>query len=404
MRGIWLVLALSLFLQASSSIDDKIESAQVKIDKKKSQEKKIANQLELIAKEIEKQKRNIKKIASDISACEADIQKLKKRSKIKSSQLKKVTKIYRELTKKEREVSAKVIAIISKELSIEMISDGGIDVNGTKQLEANDLTQDDFIMNEILRQYIKLLRDKFKKTKKRYIALNKNIDLIKTELSKLANRVDKLKEKQKTLNELKASQKNALLELKKKKQSYIDKLNRIKTEQNALAKTLKKLHITKEKRDKTIIKEVSKGKINVRKIGSSYQHDKIVKYKGPKTIAPLKKYKVVQKFGNYIDPIYKIKIYNESVVLRASTKNAKVRNVLDGTVIYADKTPMLENVVIIKHKNNIHTIYAHLSKIAPTIRVGKRVKKGYIIGRVKRDLTFEVTQNEKHINPLRMIK
>ncbi len=399
-----LLLLISFSLYGDNSIADKIESAQVKIDSKKSQEKRIHSQLDLVAKEMNKQKLNIKKLSVDINSCKKDIERLRKKSKIKSSQLKKVEDIYKKLTKREREVSSKVISIISKELSIEMISDGGVDINGTKQLEGNDLTQDDFIMNQILHQYTKLLKDKFKKTKKKYISLNKSIDLIKEELSKLSNRLDDMKEKQKTLKDLKISQRNAFKELQNKKQSYIDKLNRIKSEQNALAKTLKNLHITKEKRDKTVIKEVSKGKINVRKIGSSYQHDKVTKYSGSKTISPLKHYKVIQKFGNYIDPIYKIKIYNESVILRSTTKNAKVRNVLTGTVIYADKTPMLENVVIVKNSNNIHTIYAHLSKIAPTIRVGKRVKKGYILGRVKRDLTFEVTQNEKHINPLRMIK
>jgi murein DD-endopeptidase MepM/ murein hydrolase activator NlpD len=65
---------------------------------------------------------------------------------------------------------------------------------------------------------------------------------------------------------------------------------------------------------------------------------------------------------------------------------------------------MLENVVIVKNRDNIHTIFAHLSKIAPTIKVGKKVPKGYILGRISKELTFEVTQNEKHINPMRLIK
>jgi murein DD-endopeptidase MepM/ murein hydrolase activator NlpD len=99
-----------------------------------------------------------------------------------------------------------------------------------------------------------------------------------------------------------------------------------------------------------------------------------------------------------------MKIFNDAVILKAKTKNARVKNVLDGKVIYADKTAMLENIVIIKNRDNIHTIFAHLSQIAPTIKVGKKIPKGYILGRVSRELTFEVTQNEKHINPMRLIK
>ena len=64
---------------------------------------------------------------------------------------------------------------------------------------------------------------------------------------------------------------------------------------------------------------------------------------------------------------------------------------------------MLQKVVIVENKDGIHTIYAHLSKIAPTIKVGARLKKGYVIGRVEQDLTFEVTQKNYHINPMELI-
>ena len=121
-------------------------------------------------------------------------------------------------------------------------------------------------------------------------------------------------------------------------------------------------------------------------------------------MAPLSSYTVVQRFGSTIDPIYKIKIFNDSVILRSRKKNAKVFNVLNGEVIYADHSPILGNVVIVKHANGLHTIYSHLSKIAPMIRKGKRLKKGYAIGRVERDLNFSVTKNERQINPMQLIR
>ncbi|HFU74440.1 MAG TPA: M23 family metallopeptidase, partial [Helicobacteraceae bacterium] len=109
------------------------------------------------------------------------------------------------------------------------------------------------------------------------------------------------------------------------------------------------------------------------------------------------------KYGTYTDPIYNIKIFNESVSLKSTTPNAKVKNVLNGKVILATSNPILENIVIVEHANGLHTIYAHLDKIAPTIKKGKRIKKGSIIGRVNSELMFEVTQKNYHINPMQLI-
>ena len=142
---------------------------------------------------------------------------------------------------------------------------------------------------------------------------------------------------------------------------------------------------------------------DVRVIGTSYQAGNVKRYSGSKTIAPLDKFSVKQKFGDYVDPVYNIKIFNESVVLRSATTDARVKNVLAGTIVFAKETPVLDKVVIVENGNGIHTIYAHLDKIAPTIKVGQKVKKGYVIGRVKQDLTFEVTQKNYHINPLELI-
>jgi murein DD-endopeptidase MepM/ murein hydrolase activator NlpD len=220
----------------------------------------------------------------------------------------------------------------------------------------------------------------------------------------LSQKVDKLKLKRETLKKLKDTQKETIAALKRDKKRYIERLNKIKREQNSLSATLKKLNIIKKKREQKIIKSDSKIAVNVRKIGSSYQHGKLVKYRGPKTIAPLRTYTISQNFGNFIDPIYHIKVFNDSVVLKAKRKNAKVYNILDGKVIYAQKTPVLDRVVIIKNRDNIHTIYAHLSKIAPTVKVGRYLKKGYVIGRVDRELNFEVTKDGMNINPMRLIK
>ena len=140
--------------------------------------------------------------------------------------------------------------------------------------------------------------------------------------------------------------------------------------------------------------------LDVRKIGSSTTGIKITKYRGHKTIAPLKSFEVVKKFGTYYDPVYKIKLFNESVILKTKSPKAKVVSVLNGKVVYAKRNSgMLENVVIIQHKNGLHTIYSHLDEIAPTLKVGKWIEKGYVVGRVSNNLTFQATKNSYHINP-----
>jgi murein DD-endopeptidase MepM/ murein hydrolase activator NlpD len=142
----------------------------------------------------------------------------------------------------------------------------------------------------------------------------------------------------------------------------------------------------------------------VRKVNSSYKRGSTIAYRGGKTISPIRGAKVIKKFGTYVDPIYKIKIFNESITLKAPKSNAKVQNVLNGKVVFAGKSSMLGKVVVVAHSGKMHTVYAGLSKIAPTIKVGRKIKKGYTVGRVSRKLMFQATKNSKHINPMKLIK
>jgi murein DD-endopeptidase MepM/ murein hydrolase activator NlpD len=142
----------------------------------------------------------------------------------------------------------------------------------------------------------------------------------------------------------------------------------------------------------------------VKSHGSSYQAAKTREYTGQKTIPPFEPYKVTKNYGTYTDPIYGIKVFNESISLKPSEDNTKVKTVFNGKVIYADKTPVLNNIVIVEHDDGLHTIYANLSQIAPDIQKGKKIKKGYTIGRVSDELIFEVTQKSFHINPIRLFQ
>ena len=159
---------------------------------------------------------------------------------------------------------------------------------------------------------------------------------------------------------------------------------------------------TSETRNQKFAKNLN---LDVKKIGSSTDGVTITKYKGEKTIAPLKSFKIAKNFGTYYDPIYKIKLFNESIVLRSTEPQAKVVSVLSGKVVYAKKNAgMLDNVVIIQHEGGIHTIYSHLDDIAPTLVVGKWVQKGSVVGRVNENLSFQVTKDSAHIDPKDLFK
>jgi murein DD-endopeptidase MepM/ murein hydrolase activator NlpD len=159
-----------------------------------------------------------------------------------------------------------------------------------------------------------------------------------------------------------------------------------------------------EKEAQQVQRKAAKQSEKVRKINSSYQKSKVYAYKGGKTISPIPGARLIKKFGTYTDPIYKIKIFNESITLKAPSSNAKVQNVLNGKVVFAGKSSMLGKVVVVAHSGKIHTVYAGLSKIAPNIKTGRKIKKGYVIGKVSSKLMFQATKNSKHINPLKLIK
>jgi murein DD-endopeptidase MepM/ murein hydrolase activator NlpD len=163
-------------------------------------------------------------------------------------------------------------------------------------------------------------------------------------------------------------------------------------------KESKQMRISKQELDEDI-------DIEVRKLGSSTKGIKISKYYGKKTIAPLKSYKITKNFGKYYDKVYKMQLFNESVSLKTKKANAKVFNVLRGQVVYAKQNSgLLENVVIVKHKGNLHTIYSHLDKISPTLSVGKWIPKGYVVGRVNDTLMFQATKNSRYIDPVKLFK
>lgn len=105
--------------------------------------------------------------------------------------------------------------------------------------------------------------------------------------------------------------------------------------------------------------------------------------------------------------------YISSIGLDFATKSDETFSVLasyEGVVeSITPNDKVYGNIVVIKHEDNIKTIYASLTDIQ--VKVGQEVKSGDLIGvsgsstinsNYNHSLHFEVTKDDKHINPLKL--
>lgn len=388
---------LALFLLAvfgfCATIQNQIAYKKDSLKSTKKLEDQLNKKLEDLAGEIVKGEEDIAKTAILIDELSNQVFELENSAKIASSELSKLTTKNTELIQSKNNMQKRLIKIISDDFAYDLIAPSGYEDS-----------QESIIANEVIKNLNSLMDNEFKKIATNY---ENTMNLIKNQSDKInVIKVDlkEFKLKEARLKKLQSDQQTNLANLKQDKEVYQNQLKKLQAQQNELRKTLEELQIVVKKQKQSTQAEVKHAQnIDIKQFGSSYKASSVKKYTGPKTIAPLDGFSVKQKFGDFIDPIYNIKIFNESVVLRANEPDARVKSVLPGTVVFAKDTPILDRVVIVENPNGIHTIYAHLDKIAPTIKVGSKVKKGYVIGRVKRDLTFEVTQKNYHINPLDLI-
>ena len=348
---------------------------------------------------IQKQQKYLKSLKEQLSNKELSYEKNK-------VQLKNLIALNKNLKKEQNTIEEELVFVIAQSVSLSVILEGDYSADEKSIMEFEVLQQ----MLKASKEKAHMLKLKFKNNSNEIASLSKQTTFLKKS-------IEDIDDKRKKLITTQTNNKKSLKKLEVAKSSYKTKLKKLLKKQDALKKTLAELNIIKidtikkekEEKARRIAFENKKLLSNdnlpkVKKHGSSYQAVKTKKYTGPKTIAPLDSYSISKKYGTYTDPIYGIKIFNESISLKPTTQNAKVKTVFNGKVIYADKTAVLDNIVIVEHKNGLHTIYANLSKISPNIKKGKKIKKGYSIGRVDDELIFEVTQKSYHINPIRLFK
>ena len=403
------VLFLPLMLLAASpgnttqKIDEKAKTLQEKLQT----EKQIHGKLQDIASDIVNEEKDIEKIKDKIEDLSKNINESQETVTRKYEYLDKLTKDTQQLSTQKKDLEQKIIKIIAEDFSFYLVSDSDYLDN-----------EDGILVDEVLQKMDTIMRKEFGKLSSDYKQVNDQISSQSQEIKTIHGEIQSAKSKKDELVSLEKKRESSILALNTKKEGYKKQLDDIQKERDEIRTTLEQLKIIKVQEETKLLAEKNakkdrerdkdKGPSNVgdsgiRQIGSSYQNSNVKKYVGERTIAPLDSYSVKRKFGDYVDPIYKIKIFNESVVLASSSPDTTVKSVLNGKVIFAKDTASMEKVVIIENGDEIHTIYAHLSKIAPTIQVGQKIKKGYVIGRVDNDLTFEVTQKNFHIDPLELI-
>ncbi len=395
-----LIIANLIF---AATTRDKISDNEDGLKSAKKMETQLNKKLEELANDIIRGESSVKATAEQIGELEIQVKNLEESAKSASAELNVLTSQNSQLIKSQKDMEERLVKIISEDFAYDLIAPSDYAES-----------EESIIAGEVIRRLGNAVQGEVKKIVQNYA---NTANLIKTQSAKIDTIKFDLKEfktKQDKLKALKTKQERALASLKQDKDIYSKKLEKLQAQQDEMRKTLERLKILAKKEDEEAARKqaqsAKKDKNNsnlnggdVRQVGSSYKAGSVKKYTGAKTIAPLDDFSVKQKFGDYTDPIYNIKIFNESIVLRSNIVDARVKSVLPGKVVFAKDTAVLDKVVIVENDGGMHTIYAHLSKIAPTVKVGTKVKKGYVIGRVERDLTFEVTQQNYHINPLDLI-
>ncbi|ANV98724.1 hypothetical protein BBW65_01595 [Helicobacter enhydrae] len=390
---------LILSFAVANSLQRDIQTNQDKIRKNINEEKRINKKINALGQEIRVQSKNLKGIIEQIQVLEKELEDNQARFAQQEKDLFSVKEQEQSLQKRDEEIQQQITQLVAQKLAFRVI------VNQKQITSAEGL-----IAQEFFQTMSREAKNKISFLTQEKMRLGVEIGKHSVEVERLQGLIAQQNEKRKLLGKRLDERNGLIKKLQTDIQNYNQRLVIISQERANLDEILEKLNIKKRnleaiaRNKKDAKKDGFSAPLEVKQMASSYRQVSTTKYYGKTTIAPLEKYEIEQKFGAYFDPVYQIKVFNESVIMTPKHSGANVRSVLGGKVVFAKDTPVLKKVVIIEHANQLHTIYAYLDKIAPTIRPGLRIKKGYVIGKVDNKLGFEVTQKDKHIDPLELFR
>ncbi|MBN2869778.1 MAG: peptidoglycan DD-metalloendopeptidase family protein [Campylobacterales bacterium] len=397
-----ILISLLTVSLSGAAIDEKIKTASKKLTETKQTYSSLNAKLNETAKKILKQKEVVGVQQEKLSTL---VQELRSKENVYQSNktaLRALETQQNQLIKTQNDIEQRLVFAIARNTSISLL------INDDRAKEA-----DAIITEEALKLHLRQINGEIKELNALFAENAEKIAGLSSQTTVLKQSIAIIDQQKNKVLETKKENEKAIALLEKEKKEYTRSLNKILKQQRSLQSTLASLNIIKRaslKPKKAPAKSTTAKPgtravpDDVKRAVADYRPANVGRYSGERTIAPLERYAVTKKFGPYTDPVYGIKIFNESVSLRPTESDAKVKAILNGKVILAKPTAMLENVVIIEHDNGLHTIYAHLDKIAPTVQVGKRLKQGSVIGRVAKELMFQVTQRNAHIDPMQVIR
>ncbi|MRJ06709.1 MAG: hypothetical protein C6I01_04235 [Epsilonproteobacteria bacterium] len=232
------------------------------------------------------------------------------------------------------------------------------------------------IYKQISQQYAQKIAQLLKEKK----ILEQDIRKINRQINSIKSKKEKLEKQKKYYLSLQKKRDKELSELKQKLKLYWQKIQQLKQRQASLQAFLEKMKIVKK--DAVQMKESPK------------------KFYRLRFVAPVAG-QIIQRFGSYVDPLYHIRIYNNSIVIKTQP-NAKIHAVERGEVVYIGDYGG-KKIIFIKHPNGVFSIYSNLTKVSPFLKKGYKVRRGEIIARVKNSLEFAMSYKENYVNPLRYL-
>ncbi len=419
-KKLLLLALLALAVADTGKLDQKISKTQKELSKKQHQLETTSLTLEELGKSIVRQQHDVNKLSGQLKNLSASIrqdkEKLTKKAKHKEELLDK----RRDALDKRNALEKKLIDIIVNDLAYsEVIAQEGKTGNAKDiikkeifvKLKGLVLSQSKELKAEFAR-YVLEVRDLDKEIE----ALTKEIGELRNAKIEVASLKDKKERQLEKLNREKAIYKKRLTSLMREQESSQDLLDQLKLTKKQLvakekerkrraeAERRERERRAKEEKTAVVTKPADTSGIHVRKLGSSYQDVDITHLKLHKVKAPIDGFKITKKFGSYHDPVYNIKIHNDSVSMKPNRRDSVVRSVLGGKVIFAKDYNVLGKTVVIEHRNNILTFYSNLSTIAPGIKPGKKINARTAVGRVDDELKFKVTKGTTLVDPLELIR
>ena len=410
---------LAVAVADTGKIDQKISNTERELSKKQQALEATSLTLEELGKSIVRQQKDVNQLSKKLdnlsTSIREDKEKLIRKEKTKEELLEK----RREALDKRNALEQKLIDIIVNDLAYsEILAQEGKTSNAKEIIQKEIFAQ----LKELVLSQSRELKEEFT----RYVIEVRDLD---NEIAAITKEIGQLRDAKNEVSTLKEKKEEQLAKLSREKAIYKKRLTSLMREQESSQDLLDQLKLTKkqliakekerqrraeaerqerERQAREERTEVSKpadtSGITVRKVGSSYQDVDITHLKLTKVKAPLDDFQVVKKFGSYQDPVYNIKIHNDSISLKPDRRDSVVRSVLGGKVIFAKDYNVLGKTVVIEHHNNILTFYSNLSTIAPGIKPGKKINARTAVGRVDEELKFKVTKGTTLVDPLELIR